>query len=149
MTRRLIAIALMTVSAVLAGGCPEIGGLIPGLTTVTVEVVNDTTFSVDPNIRYDDDPGFLAGLFPADTLNTGLIGAGATMTFTFDCDKLGTIFSDEAEQVTLLFGDYIADATDRLEREEDFDCGDVIRFRFFGDALDFGVIVSVNGRIGG
>lgn len=147
MTRRMTPIALMTLAAIVAGGCPEIGALIPGFNTVTVEVVNDTSFSVDPNIRYDNDPGLLAGLFPADTLNTGLIGAGATMTFTFDCDSVGTIFSDEAEQVTLLFGDYVADATDRLEREKEFDCGDVIRLRFVGDALDFGVIVSVNGRI--
>lgn len=146
MNQRSLAIALLGASSILLGGCPEIGALIPGFNTITVEIVNDTLFSVDPNIRYDNDPGLLAGLFPADTLDTGLIAAGDAFSYTFDCDELGTIFSDEPEQITLLT-DYVADATDRLEREEEFDCGDVIRYRFVGNALDFGVIVSVNGRI--
>ena len=146
MKYRLLAIAVAGVSTVLLGGCPEIGAIIPGFNTVTVEIVNDTSFSVDPNIRYDNDSGLLAGLFPADTLDTGLIASGDAFSYTFDCDELGTIFSDEAEQVTL-FADYVADATDRMEREEEFDCGDVIRYRFVGDGIDFGVIVSINGRI--
>ena len=105
------------------------------------------TTRVTPNIRYDDDAGFLASLLPADTLHTGLIESGETAVYTFDCDELGLVLSDEAEQVVLLFSDYVADASDILERGDDYDCGDNIRFRFVGNAVDFGVIVSVNGRI--
>jgi len=36
-----------------------------------------------------------------------------------------------------------------LEREEEFDCGDVVRFLFIGNGADFGVAVSVNERIVG
>ena len=132
---------------ILTGGCGELAEFISDARTVGVEIVNDTGFPVDPNIRFDDDAGFLASLFPADTLDTGLIDADETATYTFDCDELGLIFSDEAEQVLPLFGDYITDATDILERGSDYDCGDVIRFRFVGEGLDFGVIVSVNGHV--
>jgi hypothetical protein len=115
--------------------------------TVQVEVINDTSFAVDPNIRYDDDSGFWASLVPADSLDAGLIDPGETASFRFDCDELGLIFSDEAEQVLGFFDIYVADASDILERDDEYDCGDLIRFRFIGNGVDFGVIVSVNGRI--
>ncbi len=143
-------VGLAVVLALNAGGCAGLEGLgrlIPGFNTVTVEVVNDTGFAVDPNIRFDDDAGFFAGLLPADTLDTGLIPPGEARSYTFDCDELGLIVSDEAEQVIPLFGTYTADKTANIERGEEFDCGDVIRFRFVGDGVDFGVIVSVNGKI--
>ncbi|MFQ5805938.1 MAG: hypothetical protein ACE5I3_05760 [Phycisphaerae bacterium] len=134
-------------SLLLVGGCPEAGWLIPGLNTVEVELINDTGFPVDPNIRFDDDSGFFARLAPAERLSTGLIEPGQAAAFRFDCDELGLIFSDEAEQVLPLFADYVADATEILERDEEYDCGDLIRFRFVGNAEDFGVVVSVNGRV--
>jgi hypothetical protein len=140
-------IPLTTVAALLVGGCLEPGDLLSTLRSVQVEVVNDTDFAVDPNIRYDDDAGFFASLLPADTLDTGLIESGEIAVYTFDCDELGLVLSDEAEQVVPLFGDYVADETDILERGDDYDCGDSIRFRFVGNAADFGVIVSVNGQI--
>jgi hypothetical protein len=133
--------------ACLASGCLEGVQLLPGLNSVRLELVNDTGFPVDPDIRYDDDPGFWAGLFPAEELSTGLIEPGETVTFNFDCDALGSVFSDEAEQVIPILGDYGADSTRVLQREDEYDCGDLIRFRFVGYADDFGVIVSVNGRV--
>ena len=131
----------------LGGGCPNLTVVVGLLDTVTVVLVNETGFSVDPNIRFDDDPGLLAGLFPSETLSTGLLGPGETATFSFDCDKLGTIFADEPEQIIPLLEDAVADSSDRLERGEEFDCGDVIEFRFVGGGDDFGVVVSVNGRV--
>ena len=134
---------------VVSGGCPEAAQLIPGFDTVRVELINDTNLPVDANIRYDDDSGFWASLVPADSLEAGLLEPGETASFRFDCDELGLVYSAEAEQVLSFYDVYVADATDILEREEDYDCGDVIRFRFVGDTYDFGVIVSVNGRIVG
>jgi hypothetical protein len=140
-------LALLVVGSLLLTGCPEAARLIPGLNTVELVLINDSDFPVDPNIRFDDDAGWLAGLFPAEELGSGLIEPGETVVLRFDCDELGLIFSDEAEQLVPIFGVYIAGANDILEREEEYDCGDVIGFRFVGNAEDFGVIVSVNGRI--
>lgn len=129
------------------GGCPNLTVVVGLLDTITVELVNDTDFSVDPNIRFDDDPGLLAGLFPSEKLSTGLLAPGETATFSFDCDKLGTIFSDDPEQVIPLLDDVTGDSSSRLERGEEFECGDVIQFRFVGNGDDFGVVTSVNGRV--
>lgn len=130
-------------------GCIPPGEIFAAIQSIRVEIVNDTSFPVDPNIRYDDDAGFFAGLFPAQTLDTGLVAPGAIVAYTFDCDELGLIFSDEAEQIVPLIGDYILDATDLIERDDEFECGDQIRFRFVGDGLDLGVVISVNGRVVG
>jgi len=142
---------LSVVAGLAVGGCngidldlEEFGLEIRGLTTVTVELVNDTGFDVDPYIRFDDDEGFPAQLFPADDLATGLLEPGDVLVFEFDCDELGLIFSDGAEQLDL-FG-VIAEANEStiLQRGDDFDCGDLLRFRFIGDFEWFGVLVSVN-----
>jgi len=132
--------------SMLVGGCPNAGRLIPGFNTVEVELVNDTWFPVAPNISFDDDSGFLASLAPSETLSTGLIGPGEFVSYRFDCDELGLILSDEAEQL-LPFEIYIAERSRILEREEEYDCGDRIRFRFVGEAENFGVVSSVNGRV--
>ena len=142
---------LFVVASLAVGGCEaislnldELGLTIQGLTTVTVELVNDTRYDVDPYIRFDDDEGFLAQLFPADDLATGLLEPGDVLVFEFACDELGLIFSDGAEQLGVF--DVIAEADESaiLQRDDDFDCGDLIRFRFIGDFEQFGVLVSVN-----
>ena len=143
----LLPVASSALSLALMGGCPGADILISGLNTVEVELINDTSFPVDPNIRFDDDSGWLASLVPAESLSTGLIYPDdPVIVYDFDCDELGLIFSDGAEQVHW-FEDYVADDSRILERDDEYDCGDVIRFRFVGDGVDFGVIVSVNGRI--
>jgi hypothetical protein len=114
------------------------------LTTVRVEVFNETAFDVDPRLRFDDDSGFLASLFPAEELATGILQPGEFLEFTLDCDRLGLIFSDQPVQY--FFSETVgqADTTRVLEREEDYDCGDRIQFLFIGDGPGFGVVVSVN-----
>lgn len=145
MKRTGIALVLVVGAGLLSGGCPEDGVLVP-FNVVRVELVNDTDHAVDPNIRYDDDNGFLAGLFPAESLESGLLQAGDYAVFNFDCDELGSIASHGAEQVTL-FGTYEADSSKTFERDDDYDCGDLIEFRFVGEGEDFGVVVSINGRV--
>ncbi len=146
---KLLPLLLVTLSALALAGCPDGAQLLSILNTVEVELVNDTGYPVDANIRFDDDEGLFAAWFPAETLNAGLLESGDLAVFTFDCDELGLILSDEAEQLGPFFITYVADATRTLERDDNFECGDVIRFRFVGDGDDFGVIVSVNGRIVG
>jgi hypothetical protein len=144
----LFSAALTGYLLLVTGGCPEAGILLPSLNTIQVELINDTSFPVDPNIRFDDDSGFWARLAPAESLSTGLVYPDdPVIVFDFDCDELGLIFSDGAEQVIPLLDDYVADDSRILERGDEYDCGDVVRFRFVGDGVDFGVITSVNGRI--
>lgn len=148
-------LAVVCLSAVLViGGCPGVelsidgnGLSIPGFNRVTIELVNDTDFDVDPFIRFDDDNSWAAALFPADDLSTGLLAPGDALQFSFDCDELGLVFSDEAQQLDLLGVIAQADASDVLKRGDEYDCGDLIRFRFVGNFEMFGVVVSVNNAV--
>lgn len=145
--RASLCVVSIAFSLVVGGGCPGADILIPGLNSVQVKVIIDTRFLVGPNIRFNDDAGIWASLIPAERLSTDLIAPGEVAVFRFDCDELGLISSDGAEQVLLLVDDYVADEAKILEGDDAYDCGDLIRLRFVGDAEDFGVIVSVNGRI--
>jgi len=156
-TRHGIALAVILIPLASMGGCPGItvslpdGGLVtipnPLAQTVTVEVFNDTDFEVDPRIRFDDDTGFPATWFPSEELATGILRSGESIQYTIDCDELGLIFSDSAGQ--FLFNDTIgqADQTRVLERDDEYDCGDVILFRFIGSGDGFGTIVAINGVV--
>lgn len=111
-----------------------------------VEVVNDTDYDVDPNIKFDDDTGFFAGLFPSDELQTGILAPGESVSFNFRCSELGSIGADDPRQFVGP-AEFEGQDTDILRRNEDFDCTSLIRFRFVGNADQFDVIVSVDGRV--
>jgi len=140
--KRLIGGLLLIAPAALCSGCADW----PLFDTVTVIITNDTDFDVDPHIVFDDDTGFFARNFPSEDLAVGLLEPGESRVFHFDCDRLGVIFSDEAEQFV---GDVVfeIDETSALEREQQFYCGDLIEFQFVGNAEDFGAIVGVNGLV--
>jgi hypothetical protein len=137
------------------GACPDItitipNGtdiIIPSRSTVVVEVFNDTDLDVDPRIVFDDDTGFWAGAFPSEDLATGILQSGDLNRYNMDCDQVGSIASDEAEQFLGPDTTAVAGSSRTLERDEDFDCGDTIRFHFIGEADGFGVVVSVNGVV--
>ncbi len=149
-----IALALFSI-----GGCPSglqdavIGALgnLGSSGGIVVEVYNDTNFTVDPHIRYDESDNsfdaFLAGVFGGDELATGRLAAGEYISFRFDCDELGLVFSDGAEQRDIFGAFADARVTEILRRDKEFDCGDTIVFQFIGDGDGFGVVVSVNGLI--
>ena len=137
----------------LLGGCPPLtfdladGSLtISGSGVITVELINDTDFDVDPRIVFDDDSGFLARMFPSDLLDTGLLAPGEVLAFDFECDELGLILSDEPDQFVggVIYRDFPSAI---LERGDEFDCGDLIQFQFLGNADSFGVILAVNGFV--
>ncbi len=140
-------ITLLALTLTLPAGCPDAARFLPAFNTIQVELYNDSDYPIEPNIRFDDDTNWLAGLFPAETLSTGELDPGDIITYNFDCDELGLILSHEAAQYGPYFITYVADDTRTLEREDDYDCGDLIRFRFVGNGDSFGVIVSVNGLV--
>ena len=125
----------------LLGGCP-----LPGTGVVTVELINDTDYEVDPWIVFDDDTGWAAQVYPESLLDTGLLLPGEVVAYDFYCDDLGVILSDEADQFVddLIYRDW---GTPPLVRGEDFQCGDLIQFQFLGNADTFGVVVAINGWV--
>lgn len=153
-SQRFLALAAALALPLCLAGCPGFtielpdGSIfIPGFGTVVVEVFNDTDFDVDPRIRFDDDTNFLAGWFPSEELATGRLQPGEVLRYTIDCDELGLILSDEARQYFLGLELAEAESSRTLTRDDDFDCGDTIRFHFIGRDESFGVIVSVNGVV--
>jgi hypothetical protein len=131
-----------------AGSIDVPGGTVtlPGVGVITLEVLNDTGYEIDPRIRYDDDSGFWAGLWPADELGVHSLAPGELYTITFDCDALGMIVSDEAEQF-IGRASFTAPDSRRLERDNEYHCGDRIQFQFLGDGDSFDVVVAVNDTV--
>ena len=142
---------LLTLATILAGlaplsGCSDFADFI-GLNVVVIEVYNDTDYDVAPEIRYDDSTSWLAGIFPSERLTPQVLEPGDFFRYEMDCDELGVIFSDGAEQYDFAFTIAEVDRTKTLERDDDFDCGDTIQFHFIGHDDSFGVLVSINGRV--
>lgn len=155
MTRltRMALVALLASPALLMGGCGGLtidfpGGqiVVPGLGVVTIELINDTDYYVDPHIVFDDDENFLAGLFPSEELGVHDLAPGEVYSLDIDCDELGLVFSDEPEQFVGPFV-YTAGETRMLVRDDEYECGDLIQFQFLGNADGFDVVVAVNGRV--
>ncbi len=156
LTRRvsigLLALGLLFTSACnniggLLGGLPGLGGALPPVNAVRVQVINDTSFEVDPRIRYTEGTGFFSGLFGARSLDTGTLMPGDALSLDISCDSLGRIYSQSAGQ---FLGDQTvgqARTTRDLVRDSDFKCRDTITFTFLGDGPAFGVVVAINGLI--
>jgi hypothetical protein len=146
-------LVLLVLPLTLLGACPGVSITVPGgtieipdTTIVTLELYNDTDFEVDPHIVYDDDSGFWARLAPAEELGVHSLAPGDSYVLDIDCDQLGLVLSDEPEQFIGPFS-YSAPASRIVEREHEYDCGDVVQFQFLGTADSFDVIVSVNGVV--
>lgn len=143
--RAAVVLSLLALT-VLPAGCPNGGILLPIGNVVRVIVVNRSALNVLPDIRFDDDTSFLAGLFPSERLTTGTLLPGERFNRLIDCDQLGSIFSNDSEQDV---GGVLvtADESRVLTREDDFSCGDTIEFDFVGEGDTFGVVVSINGIV--
>ena len=146
-----------TLSALLLGigGCDaalnvldSVDNLVNG--DILVLFINNSDGTVRPDIEFTENTDALNTLITTfvggQSLNIPDLAAGEYVQFQFACDKLGAIFSDQSELRTIL-GNVDADPSALLIRDEDFSCGDEIRFEFFGDRNSFGVLVTVNGRI--
>jgi hypothetical protein len=134
------------------GGTTDITIPVPGILsrTLTVQVVNDTSYNVVPRIRFHNNTGFWDQLFgSSEELATGELAPGEFLEFPLDCERVAAIWSQDAGQFVdwdpIPIGQ--AATTRVLEREEDFDCGDTVQFQFIGDGPTFGVVVAVNGLV--
>jgi hypothetical protein len=140
MRRKGIILALMAITANLAGNCPPVI-LPPVLDFVEVELINDAFDPVEPNLFVDGvefiiDPPLLPGeILPPEDLPP----------LDFPCG-VGTTIETFA---TLLapFGDIFSVNDPFLEEGFEFFCGDLISFVFVDDGVDFFTEVFVNGDL--
>lgn len=150
---------LAGVTCGLLGGCPDVFVDLSDLSdlpdteitvgdNLVVEVFNDTDFEVAPRVYFNDENGFWEQVLSgSEELATGILEPGELGRYNMKCDRVAVIYSDEAGQFDGDFTIGQADTTRTLERGEDFDCGDTIRFQFIGHDDGFGVIVLVNDQV--
>ncbi len=145
MKRQTLATAAIAASAMLTiTACDAISIFLPQA-TVTIRLVNASSFAVDGVLFYDDYQEL------PDLLLTELgtefefnIAAGQTRTLARPCDDLQVVLIDNANLQA--FGGLGPDAnTDGLRDGSDFSCGDTIVYTFsHSDAiLDFDIATDV------
>ena len=124
---------------------------------VTIEIQNDTAFTAVPQLHTSGSRNLIEDVFEeSETLDDlgaiGRVASNNTARLTLTCDDgLETISFGGAvfrTATNIPVGD--ADVDERLRRDSDFDCGDVIRIRLSGDILNFKVDITVDqGNTGG
>lgn len=132
----------------LGSGCDGLsfGGVFE---TLTVELVNETAYPIDPGLYADDDDHTILEMnIRADKnlVDVGLISAGSVRRVTLNCDEAGTMMTYRARQVRPGL-DVTSENDPIVYADTDFDCHDVIRFIFRDTGFEFYTRVEVNGRV--
>lgn len=121
------------------GGGPIGGGPIVD-SGITVTVINNTDFEIDPMIEYEDIDG------NAFFLDLGVVFPGEIVPTDFYCDEVIFLTSTYAEQY--VFGDVISlPALPYFEQDFDYYCGEEVTFEFVGNDIDFDVFVDADGYV--
>jgi hypothetical protein len=131
---------LLTAVALLAAGCGGvtiIGGSDEDI--ITVRAINNTDFDVDPNIEYGTSRNSLRGL------DLGILAPGEAVEADFTCDEIEVLTSTDSTQLGLTV-DYVLDPLPLFEIDEDYFCGELVEFEFFGSGQDFAVAVDAGGE---
>jgi hypothetical protein len=113
----------------------------------TVELVNETGFVLDPNFYVSADSTDEGGLFVSANRVTSFssraiptLGGNSRATLTFACDEIRSmgvwrpVFSDPVNFTGGASGDSII-----IQRNDEYVCGDAIRFVYFVEDEVFGV----------
>jgi len=136
-TRQLVTISAMVSVSVLAG-CFE--ALVDVPTQITVKLANETGLTVDPHLYASDTDVSSEDLFVATNIyanfdGSTVIDSGKIVTVVFACDQAETIGSRQA-----LFADWTdwenagrSEDSPVVHKDIDYQCGDVITFRFQRD----------------
>ncbi len=145
MTRQALATSAIAASAMLTiTACDAISIFLPQA-TVTIRLVNASSFAVDGVLYYDDDqqlPDFL--LTELGTEVEFNIAAGQTRTLVIPCGDVQAVIIDNAN-LQALAGLGPDANTNGLRDGSDFSCGDTIVYTFsHSDAiLDFDIDTDV------
>ncbi len=138
--------------APLTMSCDQLSSLLPFFGNgVMVEFINDTDYTVVPDLRISDSKNFFEDLFDEGERVTnfgfgGAIRPNARATVQLVCNG-------DLEQIALLDADFEdgsgikvgdLDDTTRLRRDVNFDCGDIVQIRFHGSVFNFDAEVDVD-----
>ena len=127
----------------------------PAATTITVRIVNDTIFPLDPQIYIGPIAGGTEGLFVGANKytdfgvgSTGVMLGGRDATFTVNCGELGLIGT-----LGGIFGDDLGEPLGSgrqvvLQEDLNVNCGDTVTFAFSaqGDTLITTFAVTLHGE---
>lgn len=142
-TRRAAAIVVLSLFALMGGECVSIGFPIPPTPIddfITVTVINNTDFDIDPMVDAEDFN------FDVYLLDFGILFPGEIVSIDLFCDEAISLSSTNAEQY--VFDEvWILDPLPIFELDFDYFCGEEVTFEFIGNGPDFDALVDANGEV--
>ena len=144
---------LLALIIVVPAGCGNLSGVLDTLglsaTNVTLRLVNETAFRVEPNVFVSGAVGDLFFDELTEELLTlqinrqdfGELSAGEVITRRFDCNTIEAVMASDAELKTGI-GLSPDDDTAVFTQGDDFDCGDTITILFTGSLGSFNAQIS-------
>jgi len=133
-----VVLCLAMLAAPLIGGCgltvvPGVGGF------VTISVINNTDFDVDPGVEFGAFSTSLA------FLDVGVLAPGDIVDVDVDCDDIVFLTTTDSAQLGGSV-DYVLDPLPIFELDLDYFCGEIVEFEFVGNGQDFDVFVDAGGE---
>ncbi len=134
---RYLLLSWTALAVLLIGGCPDFTFIVDP--PITVRVINNTDFEVDPGIEYGQTAATLRWL------DIGLLAPGEVVDVDFDCELLGVLTTTDSTQLGYSV-DYVLDPLPLFLLDVDYFCGELIVIEFVGNGLDFDVYVDAGGE---
>lgn len=144
--------ALCGMMLVLAG-CGNLSGILSGLggspNSVTLRLVNETAFPVDPGVFVGDVVGdLLIGALTEEVLTLDAnrqsfsdLNPGEEVSRSYNCDDFKAVMAKNAELNTGIGISPDADS-DLFVAGDDFDCGDTVTIRYTGGLAGFDASIT-------
>ena len=141
-------VGILSVGSVVAIlGCDALVGLLlPSRVTVTL-VNTSPTFDIEATVVYHDEEDTLKEIvILLGTDQDFIIGPGERVSFSRDCDDLGSLVLEDAD-LRVLGGIGPEVDSDLLRIGDDFECGDEIVFTFTHAAIPIDLILDIDVRV--
>lgn len=143
---------LCALVVILAVGCGNLSGVLDTLglapTGVTLRMVNETSFRVEPNVYVSSVGDLFFDVVTEEflTLKINLqdfsdLSPGEVVTRKYDCDRIEAVMASDAELKSGL-GLSPDDDTEVFVAGDDFECGDTITIRYTGGLADFNARIN-------
>jgi len=132
-----LVLASAALAVLLIGGCADV--TFPDDGSITVRVINNTDFDVDPAIEFGRSSNSLV------SLDLGILAPGEVVDVDFDCDEIDVLTTTGSTQFGS-WADYVLDPLPIFELDGDYFCGELVLFEFVGNELNFDVFVDAGGE---
>lgn len=136
-------------------GCGNFSNVIGALglnpTSITLRLVNETSFRVEPSVFVSAAVGDLffegltEGALALDINRQGFsdLDSGQIVSQPYDCDDIKAVMAKDAELITGIGISPDEDSAVFIE-DDDFECGDTITIRYSGGLANFDVTISAS-----